>query len=149
MPKRIPNSLAPAHLLFESLPLPHLPPVSIQRCFGFWADYATLPSEQIRNEPSPQGGGFERMARRRYQKPVPKRRGQQWCILVREDVTIYGQRKRILKRVPLGPTKLCRAEVERLRDEYVASINDPKVSVGGACLSRTRVPLRRSTILPA
>src|SRR6266702_112909 len=47
---------------------------------------ANLPGEQIRNEPSPQGGGFEKMARRRYQKPTPKKRGEQWTILVREDL---------------------------------------------------------------
>jgi integrase len=40
--------------------------------------YVTLPREQIRNEPLPQGGGFEKMARRRYQKPTPEKRGNQW-----------------------------------------------------------------------
>ena len=81
---------------------------------------ATLPCEQTRNEPSPQGGGFERMARRRYQKPTPKKRGNQWSILVREDVVQDGQRHRKLRRVPLGPASLTRAEAERLRDDYLA-----------------------------
>ena len=54
------------------------------------ADYDTLPCEQIRNEPLPQGGGFEKMARRRYQKPTPKKRGEQWCILLREDIVADG-----------------------------------------------------------
>lgn len=147
MPKRIPNSLAPAHLLFESTPLPYPPPISIPQCFGFWADYATLPSEQIRNEPL-QGGGFERMARRRYQKPVPKKRGEQWSILVREDVVINGRRKRKLKRVPLGLISMCRADAERLRDEYVAAINHPNVGIGGACSFRDFVQTYKRDVLP-
>jgi integrase len=96
----------------------------------------TLPFEQIRNEPLPQGGGFEKMARRRYQKPTPKRRGKQWSILVREDVVRDGQRKRKLKRIALGPATLTRAEAERLRDDYLASINQAHVGIGGAILFR-------------
>src|SRR5437773_6299309 len=92
---------------------------------------ATLPGEQIRNEPSPQGGGFEQMARRRYQKPAPKKRGEQWTILVREDLVINGQRTRKVKRIPLGPTALTKADAERLRDEYLAAVNHPNVGIGG------------------
>src|SRR5262245_18495575 len=97
---------------------------------------ATLAGEQIRNEPLPQGGGFNRMARRRYQKPTPQRRGEQWSILVREDVVVDGQRERKVKRVPLGPTTLTRAEAELLRDDYLAAINQASVGIGGACLFR-------------
>ena len=119
-----------------------------QQCFDFAADYATLRIKQIRDEPLPRGGGFEQMARRRYQKPVPKKRGEQWSILVREDVVINGRRKRKLKRVPLGPTSICRADAERLRDEYVAGINHPNVGIGGACLFRDFVQTYRRDILP-
>jgi hypothetical protein len=63
--------------------------------------YGTLPSEQIRNEPSPLGGGFERMAHRRYQKPTPKKRGNQWTILVREDGVEDGQRIRVTAQVAI------------------------------------------------
>jgi integrase len=97
---------------------------------------ANLPVEQIRNEPSPQGGGFEKMARRRYQKPTPKKRGKQWTILVREDVVEDGQRNRKLRRIPLGPTALTRAEAERLRDDYLGAINQAHVGIGGAILFR-------------
>src|SRR5215469_8670680 len=90
----------------------------------------TLPHEQIRDEPSPRGGGFEKMARRRYQKPTPKRRGKQWSILVREDVVENGQRERKLKRIPLGPGALTRADAERLRDDYLATINETSVGIG-------------------
>src|SRR6476619_2966964 len=87
----------------------------------------TLPGEQIRNEPSPRGGGFEKMARRRYQKPTPQRRGEQWSVPVREDVVVDGQRTRKVRRVPLGPAALTRAEAERLRDDYLAAVNQANV----------------------
>lgn len=76
------------------------------------------------------------MARRRYQKPTPERRGNQWTILVREDVVDHGQRKRKVKRVPLGPSTLTRAEAERARDDYLANINQAQVGIGGAILFR-------------
>src|SRR5215467_11197355 len=105
----------------------------VQLRFDF-ADCATLPSEQIRNEPLPRGGGFEQMARRRYQKPAPKKRGKQWTILLREDVIIDGQRTRQKRRIALGPTTLTRADAERARDDYLAAINHPNVGIGGACM---------------
>ncbi len=78
------------------------------------------------------------MARRRYQKPTPKKRGKQWVILVREDQAGNGQnkRKRQVKRVPLGPASLTKAEAERLRDDYLAAINQPATGIGGAILFR-------------
>ena len=115
-----------------------------QPAFG----YDTLPYEQIRNEPLPQGGGFENMARRRYQKPTPKRRGNQWIILVREDVVEDGQRDRKLRRVPLGPAALTRAEAERLRDEYLAAINQAHVGIGGAILFRDFARIYERDVLP-
>jgi len=108
----------------------------------------TLPDEQIRNEPSPQGGGFERMARRRYQKPTPKRRGEQWTILVREDVVANGQRKRKVRRVSLGPAALTRAEAERLRDDYLADINQAHVGIGGAILFRDFARIYERDVIP-
>ena len=76
------------------------------------------------------------MARRRYQKPTPKKRGKQWCILVREDVVKDGQRQRKVRRIPLGPTALTRAEAERLRDDYLATTNQASIGIGGAVLFR-------------
>src|SRR4051812_15480074 len=100
------------------------PPNHQRRCVN-------LLIEQIQNEPLPLGGGFQKMARRRYQKPTPQKRGQWWTILVREDVTtLDGQRKRQVNRINLGPTTLTRAEVERLRDEYLVGVNQVVVAVG-------------------
>ena len=108
----------------------------------------TLPSEPIPNEPSPRGGGFEKMARRRYQKPSPKKRGQQWTILVREDVIRNGQKQRPVRRITLGPASLTRAEVERLRDDYLATVNHAHVGIGGACLFRDFARVYECDVLP-
>src|SRR5436309_943451 len=93
---RIPRSSAPKEVISDSP----------EKC-------GTLRSEQIRNEPRREGGGFEKVARRRYQKPVPKRRGEQWSILVREDIVENGQRTRKVKRIVLGPATLSKADAER------------------------------------
>ena len=88
------------------------------------------------------------MARRRYQKPTPTRRGKQWTILVREDVIEDGQGRRKVKRIPLGPKTLTRAQAERLRDDYLASVNDAAVGIGGACLFRDFSRIYERDILP-
>ena len=88
------------------------------------------------------------MARRRYQKPTPKRRGKQWTILVREEGVESGQRKRTVKRIALGPASLTRAQAERLRDDYLAAINQPNVGIGGACLFRDFARVYERDVLP-
>ena len=125
--------------------LQHVPyPVSRQQPP---ADCGILRAEQNRSGPSHQGGGFQKMARRRYQKPRPQKRGKQWTILVREEVVDDGQRKRKVKRVPLGPASLTRAQAERLRDDYLAAINQPSVGIGGACLFRDFARIYEKDIL--
>lgn len=88
------------------------------------------------------------MARRRYQKPTPKKRGGQWTILVREDRVANGRRTRKVKRIVLGPATLTRADAERMRDEYLASINNPQVGIGGACLFKDFVAAYDRDVLP-
>jgi hypothetical protein len=88
------------------------------------------------------------MARRRYQKPTPRKRGNQWSILVREDRVENGRRKRKVKRIPLGPASLARAEAERLRDDLLAAVNQPNVGIGGACLFRDFARIYERDILP-
>jgi hypothetical protein len=109
---------------------------------------ASLLSEQIRNEPLPQGGGFEKMARRRYQKPAPKKRGKWWTILVREDFITNGQRTRKVRRILLAAATYTKAEAERLRDEYLAAVNHPNLGIGGACLFRDFAKTYERDILP-
>jgi integrase len=88
------------------------------------------------------------MARRRYQKPAPKKRGSQWTIFVREDRITDERRTRKVKRIVLGPAKLSKAEAEQLRDEYVATVNHPNIGIGGACLFRDFVRTYQRDILP-
>ena len=89
------------------------------------------------------------MARRRYQKPTPHKRGQWWTILVREDVaTVDGQRKRQVKRINLGPITLTKAEADRLRDEYLVSVNQVVAAIGGACLFRDFAKAYERDMLP-
>ena len=113
------------------------------------SNHGTLPVEQIRDEPLPQGGGFEKMARRRYQKPTPRKRGNQWTILVREDVVEDGQKKRKVRRIALGPSTLTRAESERLRDDYLEPVNQPNVGIGGAILFRDHARIYERDVLPS
>ena len=88
------------------------------------------------------------MARRRYQKPTPEKRGNQWTILVREDVVENGHRKRKVKRIVLGPSSLTRAEAERARDDYLAGINQASVGIGGAILFRDFARVYERDVLP-
>ena len=70
-------------------------------------------------------------------------------ILVREDVVEDGHRNRRLKRVPLGPAALTRAEAERLRDDYLAAINQAHVGIGGAVLFRDFARIYERDVFPA
>jgi len=88
------------------------------------------------------------MARRRYQKPAPKKRGANWSILVREDLVANGQRIRKVRRIILGPATLTKPEVERLRDEYLAGVNDPISGIGSAHLFRDFVRTYERDVLP-
>jgi integrase len=96
----------------------------------------------------PQEGGFEKLARRRYQKPAPKKRGEVWTILVREDEAKHGQRTRRVKRITLGPASLSKADAERLRDDYLSGINHPNLGIGGACLFRDFAKTYERDVLP-
>ena len=54
------------------------------------------------NTGNPLRGDFERMARRRFQDPKPRRRGDWWTIQVRQDVFVDGKLRRSNRRVRLG-----------------------------------------------
>src|SRR5262249_36233192 len=67
----------------------------------------------------PSNGDYESMARRRYQKPSPRREGQQWVLYYWADEFENGKGKRKKKRHVLGPANLGTREVEQLRDEFL------------------------------
>src|SRR5437870_13221390 len=81
------------------------------------------------NTGNPLRGEFERMARRRFQDPKPRRRGDWWTIQVRQDVVVNGKLKRSNKRVRLGPARMAEREVRKVAAEYLRRL---KQGIGGS-----------------
>ena len=84
------------------------------------------------NTGNPLRGDFERMARRRFQDPKPRRRGDWWTIQVRQDVVVNGKLKRSNKRVRLGPATMAEREVRRVAAEYLRPLNQGIQGIGSA-----------------
>lgn len=72
------------------------------------------------------------MARRRYQKPAPRREGRQWVIYYWDDEFVNGERRRKKKRYALGPAHMPAREAEKVRDEFLRPLNQGLVNVGSA-----------------
>jgi integrase len=84
------------------------------------------------NTGSPLRGDFERMARRRFQYPTPRRRGDWWTIQVRQDVFVDGKFKRSNKRVRLAPATMPEREVRKVAAEYLRPLNQDLQGIGSA-----------------
>jgi hypothetical protein len=84
------------------------------------------------NTGNPLRGDFERMARRRFQDPKPRRRGDWWIIQVRQDVVVNGKLERSNKRVRLGPARMAEREIRKVAAEYLRPLNQGIQSVGSA-----------------
>lgn len=84
------------------------------------------------NTGNPLKGDFERMARRRFQDPTPKRRGAWWTIQVRQDVFVGGKVKRKNKRVRLAPAAMPERQVRKIAAEYLRPFNQELQGVGSA-----------------
>jgi len=84
------------------------------------------------NTGNPLRGDFERMARRRFQDPTPRRRGDWWTIQVRQDVFVAGGPKRTNKRVRLAPATMSEREVRKIAVEYLRPLNQEIVGIGSA-----------------
>jgi integrase len=80
----------------------------------------------------PSKGDFESMARRRYQKPSPRKEGKQWVLYYWADEVIHGKRRRKKKRHVLGPGTMREREAERFRDEFLRPVNQGLVTIGSA-----------------
>jgi integrase len=72
----------------------------------------------------------ERMARKRFQDPKPKRSGDWWYILVWEDGFTDGTHTRTRKRVKLAPATMPVREVRKIAAEYVRPINQGLMPIG-------------------
>jgi integrase len=77
-------------------------------------------------------GEIERMARRRFQAPKPKRRGKWWCLLYWQDEFIDGRRVRKRKRVNLAPATTPEREVNKIAAEHLRPMNQGLTTVGSA-----------------
>jgi integrase len=84
------------------------------------------------NTGDPLKGDFERMARRRFQDPKPRRRGNWWTIQVRQDVFVDGKLERSNKRVRLAPVAMTEREVRKVAAEYLRPLNQELQSIGSA-----------------
>jgi integrase len=84
------------------------------------------------NTGNPLRGEFERMARRRFQDPKPRRRGDWWTIQVRQDVVVNGRLKRSNRRVRLAPVTMPEREVRKVAAEYLRPLNQGMQGIGSA-----------------
>ncbi len=80
----------------------------------------------------PSKGEIEKMARRRFQAPKPKRRGKWWCLLFWQDEFIEGRRIRKRKRVNLAPANTPEREVNKIAAEYLRPMNQGLITLGSA-----------------
>jgi integrase len=89
---------------------------------------------------------YAQMARRRFQNPAPKRRGEWWTIRVRQDTLEGGKHRRIFKRVRLAPATMSEREVRKVAAEYLRPLNQGLETIGSATnfrhyVEETYIPL--------
>jgi integrase len=84
------------------------------------------------NSGNPLKGDFERMARRRFQSPKPKRSGNWWYLLWWQDEFVGGEHVRKRKRKRLAPATMPEREVKKIAAELLRSINQGLESIGSA-----------------
>ncbi|MGJ5819923.1 tyrosine-type recombinase/integrase [Paludibaculum fermentans] len=84
-------------------------------------------------------GELERMARRRFQDPEPKREGRWWYLIYWRDVIENGRRRRIRTRDKLGPATMPQREAKKLAAELLRPMNQGLESFGSATLFMTFV----------
>jgi integrase len=75
---------------------------------------------------------LEKMARRRFQKPTPKRRGAWWALRYREDVYVDGKLKRIQRERRIAPASVSYREACKIADELLRPMNQGFESIGSA-----------------
>jgi integrase len=81
---------------------------------------------------APETEVFERMARRRFQNPTPRLRGNWWVIDIRRDVFVAGQHKRVQAPVRIAPAEKSFREAEKIAAEYMRPLNQGLESIGSA-----------------
>jgi len=91
----------------------------------------------------------EKMARRRFQNPKPKRLGRWWYLLLWQDEFLAGKRMRKRKRVRLAPATVPEREVKKIAAEFLRPLNQGLAPVGAAVGFGEYVEtVYKSTLLP-
>jgi len=80
----------------------------------------------------PETEAFEKMARRRFQDPTPRRRGKWWVIDIRRDVFVDGKHKRVQAPVRIAPADKSFREAQKISTEYLRPMNQQLESIGSA-----------------
>ena len=81
----------------------------------------------------PLKGDLERMARRRYQDPLPKRRGKWWTLRYRQDEIVNGKLTRVRKEVRLALIEnTSEKDARRQAAEHLRPLNQGLETIGAA-----------------
>jgi integrase len=84
------------------------------------------------NPALPSREDFEKMAKRRFQNPTPKRRGNNWTLLFWRDEVEGGKVVRRRVRETLAPASVPYREVVKIAAEFLRPQNQGLVSLGSA-----------------
>ena len=87
---------------------------------------------EANSTPSLNGGELERMAKRRFQNPKPKRRGKWWVIQIFKDVSEGGKLRRSRTHVRVAPATMKEREVQKVAAEYLRPMNQGLELIGSA-----------------
>ncbi len=91
----------------------------------------------------------EKMARRRFQDPKPKREGKWWYLLLWQDEYVEGKRIRKRKRIRLAPATMPEREVKKIAAEFLRPLNQGLAPIGAAVGFEDYVEtVYKTTILP-
>lgn len=75
---------------------------------------------------------FEKMARRRFQDPTPRKEGRWWYILTWQDELRNGRRTRKRRRIKLAPATMLEREARKIAAETLRPVNQGLITVGSA-----------------
>lgn len=122
---------------------------AIATSYQFGAEKCAIVSPEAESvTPSLQGRDFEKMARRRFQNPTPRREGNFWWLFYREDAFSDGKAIRKFKRVKLAPASMAEREVKKIAAEHLRPLNQGLVTIGSAICFAEYVETYRTTVLP-
>jgi integrase len=114
--------------------------------------HPATPHDIVAAEANPTGQlseDTEKMARRRFQNPQPKRVGKWWYLLLWQDEFLAGKRIRKRKRIRLAPATVPEREVKKIAAEYLRPLNQGLAPIGAAVGFGEYVEtVYKSTLLP-